>query len=135
MFRVFEENGLWFVQNCNTEEIVYCAATEDEAMAESYRLGIEAGTIKVADSTDDCEDSDNTRMNDAVIAMVKSANKYFENNRIKNESDTTFLVVEYMLHDAGCYAGFNYYKNKTIGDVTFKVIDPIGYEFLQFEIR
>lgn len=47
MFRVFEENGLWYVQNCNTEEVVYCAATEDEAMEVSYKMGVEAGSIKM----------------------------------------------------------------------------------------
>lgn len=75
------------------------------------------------------------KMNKSVVAMVESANEYFRNNKIKNENDTTFLVVGHMLHDAGCYAGFNYYKNKTIGDVTCKVVDPEGYEFLQYEIR
>lgn len=49
-------------------------------------------------------------MTKQVKMMVESINRYFRDNKIKNESNDVFLVVSYALMQANVYKGFNWFN-------------------------
>ena len=49
------------------------------------------------------------KMTKQTIAMVEAANDYFRYAHIKDEHNETFNTLCWLLIQAGCYQGFNYY--------------------------
>ena len=65
--------------------------------------------------------------------MVDNVNHYLRNNRIKDEGDPAFHITMYTLLDTRTYKGFNYFKDKQIGDKVIPVLagSSIDYDYLQ----
>ena len=49
------------------------------------------------------------RMTQQTRKMVEAVNDYLRNNHIKDEGDEQFSLMGYLLLQAGCYQGFNYF--------------------------
>ena len=49
------------------------------------------------------------RMTKQTKAIVTEVNNYLKVNHIKDEGDTTFVVMQHALLRSNCYHGFNYY--------------------------
>lgn len=49
------------------------------------------------------------KMTKQVKAMVAATNEYLRDNHVKNESDDIFNITAWLLLQAHCYHGFNYF--------------------------
>lgn len=49
------------------------------------------------------------KMTKQTKAMVEAANEYFRYAHVKDTKDETFSVTCWLLLQAGCYHGFNYF--------------------------
>lgn len=65
--------------------------------------------------------------------VVDEVNHYLRNSRIKDESNPMFHIIMYALMEAGAYRGFNYYKDKEIGNEVVPVLagSSTDFEYLQ----
>lgn len=50
------------------------------------------------------------KMAKQTIAMVEAANRYFRYAHIKDETNDTFHSLCWLLLQADCYHGYNYFK-------------------------
>lgn len=69
-------------------------------------------------------------------AVVDKTNEYLRNNKIKDEGNSAFLVVQWALLDTNTYRGFNMYKDKELADGTIISVlagtdDPNKFDYLQ----
>ena len=68
--------------------------------------------------------------------VVDKTNEYLRNNKIKDEGDPAFMVVNWALLDTHTYHGFNMYKDKELADGTVISVlagtsDPEKFDYLQ----
>ena len=65
--------------------------------------------------------------------FINQVNDYLRKNRIKNEGNDVFLITTHNLLQQNLYKGFNYYKDKKIGDVTLPILagSSTDFEYLQ----
>lgn len=65
--------------------------------------------------------------------VIDTTNAYLRNNRIKDEADPAFHMVTWSLLQTKTYKGFNYYKDKQIGDEVIPVLagSCTDFDYLQ----
>ena len=68
--------------------------------------------------------------------VVDKTNEYLRNNKIKDEGDSAFMVVQWALLETKTYHGFNFFKDKTLEDGTVLSVlagtsDPEKFDYLQ----
>lgn len=67
-------------------------------------------------------------------AVVDKTNEYLRNNKIKDEGDPAFMVVQLALLETKTYHGFNYYSDGKLLDGTVIPIlagSSTDFEYLQ----
>ena len=70
------------------------------------------------------------KMTKQVKAMVEDVNKYLWSHHVKDQRDTQFSFLCYLLVRAGCYHGFNYFTT----DGRLSGGDNENFDHLQFYI-
>lgn len=65
--------------------------------------------------------------------VIDETNKYLRNNKIKDQSNPAFSVVQHSLLEMGTYQGFNYFNDRKIGDKVIPILagSSVNFEFLQ----
>jgi len=71
------------------------------------------------------------KMTKQTRAMVEAVNAYLRHNHIKDENDSQFNMMGYLLLRADAYHGFNYFT----ADGRLSGVDNENFDHLEFYIR